>query len=166
VPTTTWQGLDPAKRERIAEAAMRELGARGFSSGSLNVVAREAGIAKGSLFVYFDDKLELFRHVCGRTSDRVREQMVARMVEVGIDQPFFALLRSLVEDWVGFFRDHPLELGVTLATNFEMDADVRATVRGVVPEGGSGVALDQRTHEEVVEAVRRMVDDLERAYGR
>ena len=38
----------------------------------------------------------------------------------------------LVVDWVDYFRDHPLERGVTLATNFEMDPEVRAAVRGVV----------------------------------
>ena len=57
-----------------------------FSSGSLNVIAREAGIAKGSLFVYFADKLELFGYVCETTSEAVRAHMVDRMVAVGVDR--------------------------------------------------------------------------------
>lgn len=132
MPTPTWDGLDPAKRERILDAAAREFGARGFSSGSLNVIARAAGIAKGSLFVYFSDKFELFGYVCDRTSQRVREHMLARMVAAGLEQDLFDLLRITVVDWVDYFRDHPVERGVTLATNFEMDPDVRREVRGVV----------------------------------
>lgn len=67
-----------------------------------------------------------------REGRAVREHMVARMLVVGVDRPLSDLLRTLVVDWVDFFRDHPLERGVTLATNFEMDPRVRAEVRGVV----------------------------------
>ena len=56
MPTSTWFRLNVAKRERVLEVAMREFGENGYSTGSLNTIAREAGIAKGSLFQYFGDK--------------------------------------------------------------------------------------------------------------
>ena len=43
---------------------MVEFGTRGFSAGSLNVIASQAGIAKGSLFQYFEDKLDFFVTIC------------------------------------------------------------------------------------------------------
>ena len=53
MPRPTWFNLDEGRRERVLRAAMAEFGSRGYSAGSLNVIAREAGVAKGSLFQYF-----------------------------------------------------------------------------------------------------------------
>jgi AcrR family transcriptional regulator len=131
MPTTTWDNLPAAKRDRVLDAAMVEFGRRGFSSGSLNVVAREAGVAKGSLFVYFTDKLDLFAHVCDACSQRVRDHMVERLASLGDQTPFFELMHWMVREWIAWFRDHPVERGVTYASNFEMDADVRSAVRQV-----------------------------------
>lgn len=50
MPTVTWARVDPARRAAVVEAAEAEFGAHGFSRGSLNVIARRAGVAKGSLF--------------------------------------------------------------------------------------------------------------------
>lgn len=52
MPTVTWARVDPARRAAVVEAAEAEFGAHGFSRGSLNVIARRAGVAKGSLFQY------------------------------------------------------------------------------------------------------------------
>jgi AcrR family transcriptional regulator len=112
---------------------MEEFGARGFSSGSLNVVAREAGVAKGSLFAYFDDKLDLYATACEACSTAIRDVMVGRLAERAAEvDGLFPLLRVLLLDWVAYFAARPLERSVTLATNFEIDPDVRRTVRSVV----------------------------------
>ena len=50
MPTVTWARLDPTRRAAVIEAAEAEFGTHGFSRGSLNVIARRAGVAKGSLF--------------------------------------------------------------------------------------------------------------------
>ena len=131
MPRPTWANLPAGRRERVLQAAMREFGSRGFSGGSLNVIAKDAGVAKGSLFQYFDDKLDLFAHVCDVTSERIRAQIEGRIVELDPDRDFFDFLTDLLRDWVAYFRDHPLERGVTAATNLEMDNAVRSAVRGV-----------------------------------
>ena len=61
MPTVTWARVDPSRRAAVVEAAEAEFGAHGFSQGSLNVIARRAGVAKGSLFQYFADKRDLLR---------------------------------------------------------------------------------------------------------
>jgi AcrR family transcriptional regulator len=132
VPRPTWSNLPAAKRARVLDAAMAEFGRHGFSGGSLNVIAREAGVAKGSLFQYFEDKLDLFTFVCATCSERIRREMERIMVERFSGQPLFDFLRVVALDWMAYFREHPVDRGVTLATNFELDPEVRAAVRGVV----------------------------------
>jgi AcrR family transcriptional regulator len=131
VPTATWQNLPEAKRARVLEAAMREFGTQGFSAGSLNVVARDAGIAKGSLFQYFADKGDLFAYVCDAVSLRVRAHMLERMAALDPSRELFEFLAELLVDWTEYFRDCPLERGVTAAANLEIDPQVRTTVRSV-----------------------------------
>ncbi|MEP7180295.1 MAG: helix-turn-helix domain-containing protein, partial [Pseudonocardiales bacterium] len=67
MPRPTWDRLEQSRRDRVLRAAMVEFGRRGYSGASLNVIAREAGVAKGSLFQYFDDKFDFFAYVAEQT---------------------------------------------------------------------------------------------------
>jgi AcrR family transcriptional regulator len=129
MPTATWFRLNVAKRERVLNVAMREFGEHGYSHGSLNTIARDAEIAKGSLFQYFTDKQEFFGYVCDEASRRTREEMERRVVGLDFDQPFDDWLVDVFLEWTEFIADHPLERGVTAAAVFELDGDVRGVVR-------------------------------------
>ncbi|MFI6878876.1 TetR/AcrR family transcriptional regulator [Streptomyces sp. NPDC050400] len=128
MPTTTWQRLDPARRERITTAAMTEFGRHGYSAGSLNTVAREAGVAKGSLFQYFDDKLDLFRYVAETAAGRVRDALAPWLGTLPPDTTYHAFFCGGVLAWVDYFATHPLERGVIAATHLEIDPEVRTAV--------------------------------------
>jgi AcrR family transcriptional regulator len=49
-----------AKREAIAEAAMRHFAEHGYQGARVEDLARELGIAKGSIFQHFGSKAGLF----------------------------------------------------------------------------------------------------------
>jgi AcrR family transcriptional regulator len=129
VPTETWWNLPAEKRERVTEAAMIEWGKRGFSAGSLNVIAREAGIAKGSLFQYFDDKLDMFTTICEDGVETIRDAALDG-VDVENDA-FFPALRHIVHNWLAFFTSHPVERGFAYAAGNEVDQEAGAAVRSV-----------------------------------
>jgi AcrR family transcriptional regulator len=149
VPSSTWANLPTAKQERVIDAALREFGARGFSSGSLNVIAREADVAKGSLFRYFDDKLELFAHVCEVCSSRIRDRFTTiLLLRAEEHTQLFPFLRAVLVDWVEYFRSHPLDRAVTFAANFEVEPEARRVVR----------AVTDRHYLEVLEALVEEAD--------
>jgi AcrR family transcriptional regulator len=50
-----------ARREAILGAALDEFSARGFAAARLDDVARRAGVAKGTIYLYFADKEALFQ---------------------------------------------------------------------------------------------------------
>jgi AcrR family transcriptional regulator len=54
---------DSAKRRQILEGARRAFLANGFDAASMNEIAREAGVSKGTLYVYFKSKEELFEAI-------------------------------------------------------------------------------------------------------
>ncbi len=51
---------DNAKRRQIMEGARKVFRAKGFDGASMEVIAREAGVSKGTLYVYFTSKETLF----------------------------------------------------------------------------------------------------------
>ncbi len=53
-------GEDPAKREQIIEGAKRVFMSVGFDAASMNDITREAGVSKGTIYVYFENKEDLF----------------------------------------------------------------------------------------------------------
>jgi AcrR family transcriptional regulator len=129
MPTETWWNLPPDKRARVTNAAMVEFGRRGFSAGSLNVIAREADIAKGSLFQYFNDKLDMFTTVCEAGIETIRDAALEG-VDVDNDE-FFPALHHIVRNWLRFFATHPLERAIAYAAGNEVDEEAANAVRGV-----------------------------------
>lgn len=53
-------GQDPVKRKQIIEGARRVFINMGFDAASMNDITREAGVSKGTIYVYFANKEELF----------------------------------------------------------------------------------------------------------
>ena len=51
------------RREAILAAALEEFSVRGFAAARLDDVARRAGIAKGTIYLYFRDKEMLFQEL-------------------------------------------------------------------------------------------------------
>jgi AcrR family transcriptional regulator len=51
---------DSAKRRQIVEGARDVFLSRGFDAASMGDIAKAAGVSKGTLYVYFKDKDELF----------------------------------------------------------------------------------------------------------
>ena len=131
MPTVTWARVDPARRAAIIEAAEAEFGAHGFSRGSLNVIARRAGVAKGSLFQYFADKRDLYAFVTDIASQRVRSYMEDLIREVDPSRPFFEFLTDVLDGWVAYYAEHPHERAIHAAVTLEVDTEARVSVRSV-----------------------------------
>ncbi|HMJ97699.1 MAG TPA: helix-turn-helix domain-containing protein, partial [Reyranella sp.] len=54
---------DGQKRLQIIDGARAMFLAQGFDGASMGEIARKAGVSKGTLYVYFDSKEDLFQVV-------------------------------------------------------------------------------------------------------
>ncbi|HEY4407447.1 MAG TPA: TetR/AcrR family transcriptional regulator [Xanthobacteraceae bacterium] len=85
------------RRQVILEAALKEFSARGFAAARLDDVADAAGIAKGTIYLYFRDKEALFQ-------DLIRSEMspVVATLETALaaDLPVRAVAERAVEVFV------------------------------------------------------------------
>lgn len=61
MPKPTFENLPEEKRRRLIEVAEEEFAQATYDTASISRIARRAGIAKGSLYQYFENKLDLYR---------------------------------------------------------------------------------------------------------
>jgi AcrR family transcriptional regulator len=85
------------RRQAILAAALKEFSARGFAAARLDDVADAAGIAKGTIYLYFRDKEALFQ-------DLIRAEMspVVATLEtaLAVDLPVRAVAEQAIELFV------------------------------------------------------------------
>ena len=63
LPSSTFLNLAPEKQEKLLSAAVREFTERPYNEASINRIVREAGIPRGSFYMYFRDKEDLFHYL-------------------------------------------------------------------------------------------------------
>ena len=113
-----------ARRDAILEAALDEFSAKGFASARLEDVAKRAGIAKGTIYLYFTDKESLFQ-----------ELIRAKMVPKGTIYLYFTDKESLFQELIRA-KMVPVvgSLELALATNLPLRAIVEQAVEIFVRE--------------------------------
>ncbi|UQA58358.1 TetR/AcrR family transcriptional regulator [Polyangium aurulentum] len=125
--------LPTEKRERIIDLAIEEFSERPYAQASLSRIVARAGIAKGSVYQYFDDKRELYRWLL--TEELPRRKLAhldAHPPPAGSD--LFDTLEHMFVAGLGFLLENPrlARLGATVLEPTaepeirELHAEVRA----------------------------------------
>ena len=92
MPRPTFENLPASKRDALVQTALEEFAAHDYDSASVSRIVSRAGIAKGSLYQYFDDKQDLFLYL-------VAHAQQVMLAALGADPPpdpsagFFTTLR-------------------------------------------------------------------------
>ena len=120
-----------ARPGEIIEAALRLFADRGFAATKLEDVAAAAGIGKGTIYLYFPTKEDLFRSVV-RQAVLPNLEAVAALTQAP-DLPAADMLRAIAERFL-----------------LLLDTDLTAIPKLVVAESGNFPALAQFYAEEVV----------------
>src|SRR4051812_34822045 len=74
-PTRAPKVEPAARKQAILDAALMEFSQSGFEAARLDDIADRAGIAKGTLYLYFDDKEGLFEEVVRSAVSPVLERL-------------------------------------------------------------------------------------------
>ncbi len=107
MPKKTFFNLKPEKREAITDAFLREFALKTFDEASISEVVKTLGIAKGSIYQYFDDKLDLFIYLIGACSAVKRKYTDA--VSRHDFPDFWSFFRELYLRGYQFDEENPLE---------------------------------------------------------
>jgi TetR/AcrR family transcriptional regulator, fatty acid metabolism regulator protein len=85
----------PDKRRKILNAAVEVFARHGFYNSKVSHIARAAGVADGTIYLYFKNKEDLLIQVFVDTMDTILEHQ--REVLVGADDPVEQLERFVAE---------------------------------------------------------------------
>lgn len=116
MPKEAFLQLAPAKRDRIIEAAAETFARLGFEGCDMAQVARRAGVAKGSLYNYFQSKEEMFLFICHDGLERSRRAVYGRIEP---DWPVRRQIEHIFRAGAEFALDRPQypQLYLTLAAS-------------------------------------------------
>jgi len=92
-----WRRRKDARPEEILDAALEVFTAKGFTAARLEDIAHAAGISKGTLYLYFNSKQEIFEAAIQHTITPRLEQ-VEKLVSDD-DGPVADLLARLIREW-------------------------------------------------------------------
>lgn len=106
MPTQTFNNLSEEKRERIVTAAVKEFSTRRFSEAKLSNIIKEAKIPRGSFYQYFEDKMDLYKHVFDIIGKRKLEYMTEELMNPH-NLAFFDLFRELYGVGLAFAVENP-----------------------------------------------------------
>lgn len=106
MPTKRFENLDPERRESILMAAQAEFARNGFEQASLNTIIREAGISKGSLYYYFEDKTDLYLAVIENVNNELFREMGGIVTGEISDDIWGDVEKSLIQ-WMKIMREKP-----------------------------------------------------------
>ncbi|MFG1373070.1 TetR/AcrR family transcriptional regulator [Xanthobacter oligotrophicus] len=94
-------GQDPEKRSQILSGARRVFFERGFDAASMGDIARAAGVSKGTLYVYFENKEDLFAALVGSECEETAERMFVldgeeEDVETALTKLGYSFIRAIL----------------------------------------------------------------------
>jgi AcrR family transcriptional regulator len=96
-PAQRWRRRKQARPQEILAAALASFGERGFAATRLDDVARSAGVTKGTLYLYFPNKAELFKAVVTQALVPSLERGEALLD--GNEAPAAVLLDRVMRGW-------------------------------------------------------------------
>jgi AcrR family transcriptional regulator len=145
-----WRRQPETRPDQIVEAARRAFAAKGYLGATLDDVARQAGITKGTIYLYFPSKHALFREVVRAYADEIfgtlREEVAA-----GRTPHVRELLPVLLERLLRVYRR----------------PDYQAMVRLIVGEAGRFPAEVEALYRDILlERLRQLADLFEGAMAR
>jgi AcrR family transcriptional regulator len=78
------QKIDGKKRERIFRNAAAEFARHGYHKANINSIAQNAGIGKGSIYLYFTDKRDLY-YSTFKEAVQIQERLFDSIAEMDLD---------------------------------------------------------------------------------
>src|SRR5512139_1140567 len=139
LPSPRWQRRPDARPQELLDAALALFVEKGYAATRLEEVAQRAGVAKATLYLYYDNKLELFKAV-------VRHAIVDRFDEVA---------QAQAHDRLG-----AREQLVALLTAFVQrvaSSPLSGIPKLVISEAGNFPEIARFYHDEVIQRGRAMV---------
>jgi AcrR family transcriptional regulator len=132
-PQTRWTRRKLARPSEILDAAVAVFAEKGFAAARMDDIARKAGVTKGTIYLYFQGKEDVFKSL-------VRESI----------SPTIAANTAIAKQFEGPSRDL-VRLVLTAVSSFLANTDRVVLPKIIISEAGNFPELARFYREEVVD---------------
>jgi TetR/AcrR family transcriptional regulator, fatty acid metabolism regulator protein len=163
----------PDKRERILAAAERVFAKRGFFASRVSEIAKDAGVADGTIYLYFKSKDDL---LISLFEDRMKQVNAALRTVIAAETTALAQLRAFIKTYLQLIHDEPaatevLTIELRQSNKFMKEyenaefADFLRMLGGIVAKGQDAGELDDGVPPHIVaRMIFGMLDELALAW--
>ncbi len=134
-----------ARPGEIVDAAMQEFAEQGFAGARIERIAKRAGVAKGTVYLYFKTKDELFEAA-------VRENI----------SPMFARLGAMAEAYPGSSAELLTRVIHNAYAELVDKPQRRVILRVLISEGARFPQLTAFYHQEIITGALRLLESIVR----
>lgn len=117
--------IEEFRIESIQEAAVRVIARKGLAGASMNEIAEEAGISKGTIYLYFQNQRDLIEKTVDRAFGALHEALAAALDGSG---SYLDRLRKMIAVQFGFLAANADLLRIYVEMQFPQGLDA-ASVR-------------------------------------
>ncbi|AHF08115.1 TetR/AcrR family transcriptional regulator [Desulfitobacterium metallireducens] len=110
------------KRVEILNAAIKVFSEAGIEGATIEGIAKEAGIGKGTVYDYFDSKNTLFQEMIRYSGQRFRDDLVS-VIEQG--DTMMEKIRLISQFYAKFLKEH-LDIFGSIMTGQTLSEDMRS----------------------------------------
>jgi TetR/AcrR family transcriptional regulator, repressor of fatR-cypB operon len=133
--------FDERKKQAIMAAAIRLITHNGFEATPISAIAREAGVAAGTIYIYFPNKQEMIKHLYRAVSQSLADFVIK---DLGVTAPVKETIRRVWKNHIAYVLAHRLEYRF-------------------LEQFSNSPQIDRLTRKQGLSAVAPVMDQFERA---
>lgn len=134
MPSKTFENLSEEKKNRIIEASVKEFSMVPFEKTSINKIIKDAGISRGSFYMYFKDKYDLTAYLFKVSKDFLMDEIKEIGLSVSGKLDAFVLeLHSFLYDY--YIKEEYRTFFINVITHFQGNKESGVDYfKGNIPE--------------------------------
>ena len=111
MPSETFKNLDENKKQRLIKAAIEEFSRVSFSEASINNIINNAKISRGSFYMYFENKDDLFKYILNFHKQKFNELIKINLkknngdIKIAFGDMFDDIINYISKNNVDFFKN-------------------------------------------------------------
>ena len=117
-----------SREQDILDAAIKVFAQKGFSAATTSEIAKQAGVAEGTIFRYFKTKKDILNHVMIQLievmSDELVTKQVGKLINENKDKDPSCLLKLLFKDRIEVISKH-IDLIKIVLTEMQYHPDLK-----------------------------------------
>jgi AcrR family transcriptional regulator len=121
--------LRDERRAQLVAAAREVFGERGYHAATVDDITRSAGVAKGTFYLYFQEKREIYYELVRSFLQHVKDIGASVAHEVHTAEQFFQRCEKAAKELLRVFRDHYSLARLAYRESMSLDAELERMLR-------------------------------------